>query len=179
MLRYGAAALARRPAGRASPFLRPTMARAQSWGPWSEKRDHLEDQNSQLQQAKAMLDSQASADRRIGAFLNHLENTPQISKSEVYREMLLIQAESKSKDLELSLEKSLRKEVQANSEENPSIAKTIFSTLVRYFILLAVGGDLEPHFYVMLYSDCCVVDTCGRIWASCLHHASGVQKDGF
>jgi ATP-dependent metalloprotease len=75
--------------------------------------------------------SEVPPDRdRISKFLNHLETSKQISKSEVYNEVLLISQEQKTRELELKLE---------NNKQGPS-SKNAASTMLRLAGMLVSAG---------------------------------------
>jgi hypothetical protein len=95
---------------------------------------------------------------RVKDFLDHLERNPTVTKRQTYQELLLIQQEMKTHDLELKLERELRRQAESEREAPPNMGKTIFSTLVRVlgfaaaaYIVIQVLLSLPP---------CCLLSFC-------------------
>jgi hypothetical protein len=58
---------------------------------------------------------------RVKDFLDHLDSDGKVTKRQTYQELLLIQQEMKTRDLELQLERELRRQAQANQEVLPVV----------------------------------------------------------
>jgi len=75
----------------------------------------------------------AEGHSRIKAFMDQVENNPNLTKSQTYKELLLIQQEQKTNELEMKMN-MMKKEQELHSaamDEKPNLSKTFLNALVR------------------------------------------------